>query len=91
MLNSIEATMVIGAAIGILIGLFAKDKRSGCALLTAVPVLMVAYVFYWQWQHEDQLRSTSGLEFIFGPLWPSLGAFAGYYFITACRPVRPNQ
>lgn len=40
---------------------------------------MVAYISWWQSQHPESLRSTSALDFLFGPLWPSLGAIAGFY------------
>lgn len=47
-------------------------------MLWIVPIGMVAYIAFWQWQHPEDLRSTSALDFMFGPLWPSLGASAGY-------------
>ncbi|MCI1141977.1 hypothetical protein MOP88_06120 [Sphingomonas sp. WKB10] len=46
---------------------------------------MIAYVYAWQSAHPDSLRSTSGLDFVFGPLWPSLGAMGGYVVGTAIR------
>ncbi|HEX8626242.1 MAG TPA: hypothetical protein VF782_14370 [Allosphingosinicella sp.] len=40
---------------------------------------MIVYVAWWQGENPDKLRSTSGLDFIFGALWPSLGALAGLF------------
>jgi len=34
---------------------------------------------WWQGEHPEDLRSTSGLDFVFAPLWPSLGAVMGYF------------
>jgi hypothetical protein len=42
-------------------------------------VAMIVYVAWWQGENPDKLRSTSGLDFIFGALWPSLGALAGLF------------
>ncbi len=78
LLASIEGLLFIGCVAGLLVGLFATKPRTGCLILLAVPVAMVAYVSWWQGQHPENLTSTSSLEFIFGPLWPSLGAVAGY-------------
>jgi hypothetical protein len=53
---------------------------------------MIAYVYAWQSAHPESLRSTSGLDFLFVPLWASLGAMGGYvigaslrYFILSKR------
>jgi hypothetical protein len=78
MLNTIEGSFAIGAGIGIVIGLTVGQTRIGCMILLVVPVLMFGYVYHWQNQHLESLRSTSALDFIFGPLWPSSGAFSGY-------------
>jgi len=75
---TIEAMLISGAVVGLLIGLFSPNGRVGCAILWIVPVAMIAYIAVWQWQHPENLRSTSALDFLFGPLWPSLGASVGY-------------
>ncbi|WP_375287202.1 hypothetical protein [Sphingomonas sp.] len=75
---TIEAMLIGGLVVGLLIGLVAPDGRVGCAALWIVPVGMIAYIAFWQWQHPEDLRSTSALDFLFGPLWPTLGACAGY-------------
>ena len=59
---TIEALLLRGAIVGLLIGLFAPDSRIGCMALWVVPVCMVAYVAFWQWQHPEDLRSTSALD-----------------------------
>jgi hypothetical protein len=75
---TIEAMLIAGFVVGLLIGLFSPNGRVGCTVLWTVPIAMIAYIALWQWQHPENLRSTSALEFIFGPLWPSLGAIGGY-------------
>lgn len=75
---TIEGMLISGAFIGLLIGLFSPSGRAGCITLWIVPVGMIAYIAVWQWQHPEKLRSTSALDFMFGPLWPSLGAVVGY-------------
>ena len=79
LLLTIEGCLAVGFVAGLAVGsLVAKQKR-GCLILFAVPVAMVIFVGWWQGQHPENLRSTSGLDFIFGPLWPSLGAIGGFY------------
>ncbi len=75
---TIEAMLVCGAVIGLLIGLLSPSVRVGCTTLWIIPVGMIAYIALWQWQHPESLRSTSALDLMFGPLWPSLGAIVGY-------------
>ena len=78
LLLSIEGLLAIGFMFGLLIGVAVNRPKLGCFILLAVPVAMVAYVSWWQGEHPENLRSTSGLDFVFGPLWPSLGAIGGY-------------
>ncbi|GKS03256.1 hypothetical protein [Sphingomonas aquatilis] len=82
---TIEMLLIGGALTGLVIGLGAKTPQLGCAALWIVPLAMIAYVYAWQSAHPDSLRSTSGLDFVFGPLWPSLGAMGGYVVGTAIR------
>ena len=78
-LLTIEGSFAIGVVIGALIGVAVAKQKVGCLTLLAVPVAMVFYVGWWQGQHPENLRSTSSLDFVFGPLWPSLGALCGFY------------
>jgi len=75
----IEGLLLIGLGVGIAIGLLAPNQRVGCVGLLVVPLAMIAYIGWWQGEHPENLRSTSGLDFIFGPLWPSLGALVGLF------------
>ena len=79
LLNSIEGLFAVGFAAGLIIGAVIARPKLGCLVLLIVPIAMFAYVAWWQSQNPDKLRSTSSLQFVFGPLWPSLGALAGYY------------
>ena len=78
MLNTIEGLLFIGFIVGLVVGLATRNQRVGCTILVAVPVAMIAYIAWWQSQHPENLRSTSALDFIFGPLWPSVAALAGF-------------
>jgi len=75
---TIEAMLTFGVAAGLAVGLIAPRERTGCLMLLAVPIAAFAYVWIWQAQHPESLRSTSSLDFLFGPLWPSIGAVCGY-------------
>jgi uncharacterized membrane protein YfcA len=75
---AIVMMMFFGAIAGLLVGILIPNQRLGCVILLAVPVAMIIHISRWQDANPDALRSTSGLDFIFGPLWPSLGAIAGF-------------
>ena len=68
-----------GFVVGFLVGISDVKDRVGCLILLAIPVAMIAYISWWQGENPEKLRSTSGLDFLFGPLWPSLGAIGGFY------------
>ena len=78
LLLSIEISLAIGVVVGLLVGLSLPQPKLGCIVLLVVPVAMMFFVGWWQGQHPENLRSTSGLAFVFGPLWPSIGAAGGY-------------
>ena len=73
---TIEAFVIVGFIAGLIVG--CVKPEFGCALL-AVPVAMFAYIWWWQGQHPESLRSTSALDFVFGPLWTTIGAIGGYF------------
>ena len=68
-----------GFLAGLLVGVIITRLKLGCAVLLTVPVAMILYLSWSQGQNPDNLRSTSGLDFLFGPLWPSLGAIVGLF------------
>jgi hypothetical protein len=79
LLLTIEGCLAVGFFAGLIIGFLITKQKVGCVVLLAVPVSMAAFISWWQGQHPENLTSTSSLDFLFGPLWPSLGAVAGYY------------
>jgi hypothetical protein len=79
LLLTIEGGFAVGAVVGLLTGVLLPRPKVGCVALLAVPVAMVFFISWWQGEHPENLRSTSGLDFMFGPLWPSVGAIAGYF------------
>lgn len=82
---TIEMLLIAGALAGLVIGLASPSAKLGCVALWVVPIAMIAYVYAWQRAHPESLRSTSGLDFLFGPLWPSLGALFGFVVGTSLR------
>lgn len=79
LLLTIEGSFALGIGVGMLVGITLPRPKLGCLVLLAVPVAMIAYISWWQGEHPENLRSTSALDFVFGPLWPSLGAIGGYF------------
>lgn len=76
---TIQGLMALGLIAGLGIGLLFPNQKIGCTVLLAVPLAMIGYIKWWQGQHPENLTSTSALDFVFGPLWPGLGAIAGFY------------
>jgi hypothetical protein len=83
---TIELLLVCGFVFGLLVGIAVAKPRLGCFILLAVPVATIVYIDWWQGENPDKLRSTSALDFIFGPLWPSLGAIGGLFAGRLLRP-----
>ena len=79
LLKTIEGLLAVGFVAGLLVGITVTRQKIGCIILLIVPVLMIFYIGWWQSQHPASIRSTSALDYIFGPLWPSVGAVCGYY------------
>ncbi|WCT74102.1 hypothetical protein PQ455_02400 [Sphingomonas naphthae] len=82
---TINMLLICGGIIGLICGFVIARQRFGCIALLVVPIAMIVYVRLWQEAHPENLRSTSGLDFVFGPLWPSLGAIAGFYAARLLR------
>jgi hypothetical protein len=82
---TIMQLLVCGFIVGVLIGVILPHPKVGCVGLLAVPIGMFSYIWWWQGQNADKLRSTSALDLVFGPLWPSLGSICGYFAGVALR------
>ncbi|WP_221714211.1 hypothetical protein [Sphingobium xanthum] len=82
---TIGMMMLYGAMAGLVVGGLFSSQRLGCSILLAIPITMIVYVSRWQSANPEALRSTSGLDFVFGPLWPSIGALGGFYAARALR------
>ncbi len=81
--------MLIGFAAGGLLGLLLRSKKIGCASLTVIPLAGFAYVSWWQSQNVESLRSTSGLDYMFGPPLPlTIGGLAGYGLVALVKAAR---
>ena len=82
---TIEAMLIVGFVAGLLIGIVLASPKVGCAALLLVPITTIVYIGVWQSQHPENIRSTSALDFVFGPLWPGIGAVAGFVAARAAR------
>lgn len=83
--TTINMLLLCGAIAGALIGIVIPRHRVGCLVLLIVPIAMIVYVSLWQAAHPENIRSTSALDFFFGPLWPSVGAVVGFYIMLAFK------
>lgn len=88
---TISVLLLCGVTAGLIVGSALKSHKFGCIFLLAVPVAMIIYISQWQAAHPENLRSTSALDFLFGPLWPSAGAICGFYLARWIRASRNKQ
>lgn len=82
---SFLALISAGALAGAMLAFIFGTRPVGCASLLIVPVLAVLFVGWWQDQHPELLRSTSGLDYLFIPPIPTIGALATYGAIFLLR------
>ncbi len=80
-LFTIEGLLLIGFIMGALVAYFLSQKI-GCAALITIPIIMLIYIDWWLNNNPDSTSSTSALAYIFVPLWPSMGAIAGYFAVN---------
>jgi hypothetical protein len=83
-----SALMLTGLIAGGALGLMLSRKRFGCWSLSVIPVGAYVYVSWWQSQHPELLRSTSGLDFLFVQFPPLIGALVGYGLVAFTRQWR---
>ena len=82
---TIGLMLFLGWIFGLIVGGFVRNLKFGYLAMLPVPIAMVIYVSQWQGANPDKLRLTSALEYFFVPLWPSIGAFAGFFAFRALR------
>jgi hypothetical protein len=75
---SFTILIMAGALAGAALALIFGARPIGCLSLLVVPVAAIFYVSWWQDQHPENLRSTSGLDYLFVPRVPLIGALATY-------------
>ena len=78
LLATIQGLLALGFAVGLLVGVTVPRPVFGLPILLTVPIAMAGYVGWWQSQHPEHVGPNSALDFLYGPLWPSLGAVGGY-------------
>jgi len=83
--------MFFAVVLGFIAGFVLRERKLGCLLLLPIPIAMLIYVSMWQAANPENLRSTSALDFIFIPLWPSLGAILGFEIARAIRTLRSDR
>jgi|TARA_R110001592_G_scaffold216276_1_gene469880 hypothetical protein len=75
---AIEGAILLAAAFGFIVAILISNAKLGCASLALVPIAMIFLLTRWQDQNPDAIRSTSGLDFLFVPFWPIIGALCGF-------------
>ena len=80
--------ILLGFIVGAGLSLLIRNQRLGCLSLIIVPIGAFAYVGWWQGQHPELLRSTSGLDFVFIRFPPLIGALAGFSLVAFIREYR---
>jgi len=88
---TIETLILYGAIAGLIAGLFIRGNGLGCLALIAVPAAIIAFVAIWHTAHPEVLESTSGLDYVFLPLWPTLGALGGFIVAKVVRGVMKRK
>jgi len=82
---SVEALLIIGFIAGVLGGVLLGSRKVGCWVMAIVPIGAIVYVSWWQGQHPENIRSTSGLDFMFVPIPPTIAALLGYVCVWLVR------
>lgn len=82
---TIEAMLVGGLVMGLLIGAVVGSAKTGCAILLLIPTGAVLYVAVQQALEPDTITSTSALDFLFAPAWPSFAGIVGFAIARAAR------
>jgi hypothetical protein len=73
----IEGLIAAGAVAGVLASLFPSTK-GGCAVLLLIPLAMLVHVHLDLADPSRRPDALDALLYVFGPLWPSLGALGGF-------------
>ena len=76
--------IIAAAAFGLIASLY-PNRRWGCAVLLMVPVAMLFVVHTELSEPSRRPDALDALGYLFGPLWPSLGAIAGFLMGRAAR------
>lgn len=82
------ALLLIAFIMGGCLGLGLRKWRFGCVSLLLIPIGACVYVGWWQSQHPELLRSTSGLEYLFVQFPVLIGGLAGYGLVAFIREYR---
>ena len=77
--------IIIGLLYGIGLGLMSRSGKVGCLASMAVPITAIGYVGWWHGANPELVRSTSGLEYIFVPIPPTLAALFGFAVVFLVR------
>ena len=75
---SFLALILAGAIAGAILAAIFGTRPVGWASLLIVPVSAFLFVYWCQNQHPGLLRSTSGLDYVFVPPIPTIGAIVTY-------------
>ncbi len=77
--------LIAGGIFGVVVGLVWRNLKLGCATLFIVPFAHYAYMNWWQSNHSETLRSTSGLDILFLLPFTCVGAMIGFLMGAGIR------
>tara|TARA_B100000745_G_scaffold144318_1_gene94430 strand:+ start:141 stop:422 length:282 start_codon:yes stop_codon:yes gene_type:complete len=72
-----------GAVIGALIS-FVRNDKVAFGLLLTIPLVVIGLIYVELADPNRQGDAQDGLLYIFGPLWPSVGALIGFLLGRWC-------
>ena len=87
----VSALLILGGAAGLTLGTLFGLKRGGSLSLLLVPITTIVYISRWQANNPDLLRSTSGLDYLFGPLPPTSAALLTYGAVCLVKDHLANR
>ena len=82
---SMIVALIAGGIFGFIVGLVSRTVKLGCAALFIVPFVHYAYMNWWQSNHIETLRSTSGLDILFLLPITCVGAMIGFLMGAGIR------
>lgn len=86
---SIKQLLLVGLIFGLILGFPSMISNARKWLLLAVPIIAIGYAAWWISENPGikEEQATWALIYIFVPLWPSVGALAGFGISRIARNI----